>query len=167
VREWGMEQLVRDTRIAQLYEGTNGIQAVDLIGRKLTRDGGDMLNATFDLLSSRIAAMSDIGKQEQASALLQEWNDTSKALLGAKSVDLAGAATDYLHYSAYSILGVLWLDMSSAAAHSSNELIVKGKENTCNFYIKRLLPRKDIHKSVILSAADDLMALEDQQYDYV
>ncbi len=167
VREWGMEQLVRDTRIAQLYEGTNGIQAVDLIGRKLTRDGGDMLKATFDLLSSRVAAMSDIGKQEQASALLQEWNDTSKALLGAKSVDLAGAATDYLHYSAYSILGVLWLDMASAAAHSSNELIVKGKENTCNFYIKRLLPRKDIHKSVILTAADDLMALEDQQYDYV
>ncbi|MFT7504834.1 MAG: alkylation response protein AidB-like acyl-CoA dehydrogenase, partial [Gammaproteobacteria bacterium] len=46
VREWGMEQLVRDTRIAQLYEGTNGIQAADLIGRKLTRDGGLMLNAT-------------------------------------------------------------------------------------------------------------------------
>jgi hypothetical protein len=167
VREWGMEQLVRDTRIAQLYEGTNGIQAADLIGRKLTRDGGDMLAATFDLLSSRIAAMSDSSKQQQAIAILQEWNETSKALLGAKAVDVAGAATDYLHYSAYAILGVLWLDMASAASHSSNELIAAGKENTCNFYIKRLLPRKDIYKSVVLTAADDILALDDQQYDYV
>lgn len=167
VREWGMEQLVRDTRIAQLYEGTNGIQAADLIGRKLTRDGGDMQQATFTLLSTRIAAMTDSDKQAQASSLLAEWNETSQALLGAKAEDVAGAATDYLHYSAYSLIGVLWLDMASAAAHSSNELIAKGKVNTCAFYMKRILPRKDIHKSVVLAAADDLMAVEDQQFDYV
>jgi hypothetical protein len=167
VREWGMEQLVRDTRIAQLYEGTNGIQAADLIGRKLTRDGGDMQQATFNLLSSRIAAMTDSVRQAQAVTLLQDWDVTSKALLGTNAVDIAGAATDYLHYSAYSLLGVLWLDMASAAQHSSNELIAKGKSNTCNFYIKRLLPRKDIHRSVVLAAADDLMAVEDQQFDYV
>lgn len=167
VREWGMEQLVRDTRIAQLYEGTNGIQAADLIGRKLTRDGGDMQQATFTLLSSRISAMTDSVKQSQAHALLQDWNETSQALLGRTAVDIAGAATDYLHYSAYSLLGVLWLDMASAAQHSSNELVAKGKANTCDFYMKRLLPRKDSHKSVILAAADDLMAVEDQQYDYV
>ncbi|MFQ3206119.1 MAG: alkylation response protein AidB-like acyl-CoA dehydrogenase [Glaciecola sp.] len=167
VREWGMEQLVRDTRIAQLYEGTNGIQAADLIGRKLTRDGGDMQQATFNLLSSRIAVMTDSVRQAQAVSLLQDWNKTSQALLGANAVDIAGAATDYLHYSAYSLLGVLWLDMASAAQHSSNELVAKGKANTCDFYIKRLLPRKDIHKSVVLAAADDLMAVEDQQFDYI
>jgi len=167
VREWGMEQLVRDTRIAQLYEGTNGIQAADLIGRKLTRDGGDMQQATFTLLSSRIASMTDSVRQAQAVSLLQEWNETSQALLGAKAEDMAGAASDYLHYSAYSLLGVLWLDMASAAEHSSNEHVAKGKANTCNFYMKRLLPRKDIHKSVVLSAADDLMAVEDQQFDYI
>jgi alkylation response protein AidB-like acyl-CoA dehydrogenase len=167
VREWGMEQLVRDTRIAQLYEGTNGIQAADLIGRKLTRDGGDMQQATFNLLSTRIAAMSDSEKQAQAQALLQEWNEVSQALLGAKAEDVAGAATDYLHYSAYSLLGVLWLDMASAASHSSNEHIAKGKANTCAFYMKRILPRKEMHKSVVLSAADDLLALTDQQFDYV
>ena len=167
VREWGMEQLVRDTRIAQLYEGTNGIQAADLIGRKLTRDGGDMQQATFTLLSSRIASMTDSVRQAQAVSLLQEWNETSQALLGAKAEDMAGAASDYLHYSAYSLLGVLRLDMASAAEHSSNEHVAKGKANTCNFYMKRLLPRKDIHKSVVLSAADDLMAVEDQQFDYI
>lgn len=167
VREWGMEQLVRDTRIAQLYEGTNGIQAADLIGRKLTRDGGDMQQATLQLLSTRIAAMTDGDKQAQANSLLAEWNETSQALLGAKAEDLAGAATDYLHYSAYCLLGILWLDMASAAPHCANELIAKGKVNTCAFYMKRILPRKDTHKSVVLAAADDLMAVEDQQFDYV
>ncbi|MEQ3653972.1 MAG: acyl-CoA dehydrogenase family protein [Glaciecola sp.] len=167
VREWGMEQLVRDTRIAQLYEGTNGIQAADLIGRKLTRDGGDMLKATFDLLSSRVAVMKDATKQADATALLEEWEHTSTALLNAKPEDVAGAATDYLHYSAYCILGVLWLDMADAAAQSSNELVQKGKANTCAFYMKRILPRKDVHKAVVLSAADDLLALSDQEFDYV
>ncbi len=167
VREWGMEQLVRDTRIAQLYEGTNGIQAADLIGRKLTRDGGDMLKATFDLLSSRVAVMKDPTKQADATALLEEWEHTSTALLNAKPEDVAGAATDYLHYSAYCILGVLWLDMADAAAQSSNELIQKGKANTCAFFMKRILPRKDVHKAVVLSAADDLLALSDQEFDYV
>lgn len=167
VREWGMEQLVRDTRIAQLYEGTNGIQAADLIGRKLTRDGGDMLKATFDLLSSRVAVMKDATKQADATALLEEWEQTSTALLNAKPEDVAGAATDYLHYSAYCILGVLWLDMADAAAQSSNELVQKGKANTCAFFMKRILPRKDVHKAVVLSAADDLLALSDQEFDYV
>jgi alkylation response protein AidB-like acyl-CoA dehydrogenase len=167
VREWGMEQLVRDTRIAQLYEGTNGIQAADLIGRKLTRDGGDMQQATYSLLLSRIALMSDTEKQSQAKALLQEWHEVSQALLGAKAEDVAGAASDYLHYSAYCLLGVLWLDMASAASQSTNEHIANGKVNTCAFYMKRILPRKEMHKSVVLSAADDLLALTDQQYDYV
>jgi alkylation response protein AidB-like acyl-CoA dehydrogenase len=167
VREWGMEQLVRDTRIAQLYEGTNGIQAADLIGRKLTRDGGDMLKATHELLESRVALMKDSTKQADARAILREWLETSTALMNAKPEDVAGAATDYLHYSAYCILGVLWLDMADAAAQSSNELIQKGKANTCAFFMKRILPRKDVHKSVVLSAADDLLALSDQEFDYV
>ena len=111
--------------------------------------------------------MTDTEKQAQAISLLQEWDDTSKALLGAESVDIAGAATDYLHYSAYSLLGVLWLDMASAAQHVTNELVSGGKANTCAFYMKRILPRKDVHKAVVLAAADDLLAVQDQQFDYV
>jgi hypothetical protein len=167
VREWGMEQLVRDTRIAQLYEGTNGIQAADLIGRKLTRDGGNMLAATVNLLQTRIQIMQDDMGKQKAQALLDEWNELSTQLLGASPENVAGAATDYLHYSAYCILGILWLDMASSAASVSNELIKEGKASTANFYMKRLLPRKDVHKSVVLSAADDLLAVQDQQFDYV
>jgi alkylation response protein AidB-like acyl-CoA dehydrogenase len=167
VREWGMEQLVRDTRIAQLYEGTNGIQAADLIGRKLTRDGGRMMNATFDLLNSKVTAISDSSRQAHASALLNEWKEVSEGLLGAKPEDVAGAATDYLHYSSYVILGVLWQSMADVASSNSNELIAKGKAKTADFYMKRILPRKDNHKAVILDNAEDLLAHADQEFDYV
>jgi hypothetical protein len=167
VREWGMEQLVRDTRIAQLYEGTNGIQAADLIGRKLTRDGGRMMNATFDLLNSKVAAISDSSRQVHASALLNEWKEVSEGLLGAKPEDVAGAATDYLHYSSYVILGVLWQSMADVASSNNNELIAKGKAKTADFYMKRILPRKDNHKAVILDNAEDLLAHADQEFDYV
>lgn len=166
VREWGMEQLVRDTRIAQLYEGTNGIQAADLIGRKLTRDGGAMLNATVEMLSARINSMNNKKQLEQAQLLLHEWHQTSCQLLSAESLDVAGAATDYLHYSGYVILGILWLQMADAAKKSTNPKIKEGKIKTCDFYIKRILPRKDVHKAVLLSSASDLMSLQVSDFDY-
>jgi alkylation response protein AidB-like acyl-CoA dehydrogenase len=166
VREWGMEQLVRDTRIAQLYEGTNGIQAADLIGRKLTRDGGLMLNATVEMLSARINSMSNKKQLEQAQMLLHEWHQTSSKLLSADAIDAAGAATDYLHYSGYIIVGILWLQMADAAKKSSNPKIKMGKPATCDFYIKRILPRKEAHRAVVLSSASDLMALDEDGFDY-
>jgi alkylation response protein AidB-like acyl-CoA dehydrogenase len=166
IREWGMEQLVRDTRIAQLYEGTNGIQAVDLIGRKLTRDGGLMLNATVEMLSARINGMSNKKQLEQAQHLLHEWHQTSCQLLSAEPVDVAGAATDYLHYSGYIILGILWLQMADAAKRSSNPRIKAGKAATCDFYMKRILPRKETHKAVVLSSASDLMAIKEDDFSY-
>ncbi|MGB3726648.1 MAG: acyl-CoA dehydrogenase family protein [Glaciecola sp.] len=167
VREWGMEQLARDTRIAQLYEGTNGIQAADLIGRKLTRDGGLMLNATVEMLSGRINGMSNKKQLNQAQALLNEWHQTSCKLLSANTLDVAGAATDYLWYSAYTILGILWLEMADAAKRSSNDNIKTGKPKTCEFYLKRILPRKDIHRELALAAANDLMDIDGQEFDYV
>lgn len=167
VREWGMEQLARDTRIAQLYEGTNGIQAADLIGRKLSRDGGLMLNATVEMLSGRINGMSNKKQMEQAQMLLHEWHQTSCKLLSGQSLDLAGAASDYLWYSSYVILGILWLEMADAAKRSSNSNIKTGKAKTCDFYMKRILPRKDAHKALALAAVDDLMAIDGQEFDYL
>jgi len=172
VREWGMEQLVRDTRIAQLYEGTNGIQAADLIGRKLTRDGGKMMTATFALLTDLGERISDTTRKQSALDLLLEWQQVSKGLLSTtesqpQPEDIAGAATDYLHYSAYVILGVLWQSMADTASTSANDFIKQGKAKTADFYIKRILPRKDVHKSVILGSSTDLLAHADQEFDYV
>lgn len=166
IREWGMEQLIRDSRITQLYEGTNGIQAADLISRKLARDGGRMLLTTHQLFASMLESMSNQDLKKQAQTLLQEWLEQSQALLSGDATDLAGAAYDYMHYSAYCLLGVIWLSMADTAQKSDNPKIKLGKANTCDFYMKRLLPRKDLHQRNLMADATDLMAVEDQQYDY-
>lgn len=167
VREWGMEQLMRDARIAQLYEGTNGIQAVDLIGRKLTRSGGVMMRSTHADLSKFIDAIEDDSARISAHDLLAEWKQVSEDILTLSPEDVAGAASDYLNYSAYCIIGVLWYSMADAAVKTDNAAIIAGKTKTRDFYMKRVLPRKDMHKATIFAGAEDLLAVNDREFDYV
>lgn len=166
IREWGMEQLVRDARITQLYEGTNGIQALDLISRKLARDKGTMLEDTHALFASKVAEMNEQQTKAQAEALLQEWLNTAEQLKSLNAVHLAAAANDFMHYSAYCLLGVIWLSMADTASKNANEKIKLGKAKTCEFYLKRLLPRKDSFKANLFNGADDLMALSDMEFGY-
>jgi alkylation response protein AidB-like acyl-CoA dehydrogenase len=166
IREWGMEQLVRDSRITQLYEGTNGIQAVDLINRKLVRDNGHMLASTYELFSTMVGNIGNAEYKTQAHDLLNEWNETSKQLMTLNALDLSGAAYDYMHYSSYCLIGVLWLSMADTAEHSDNDTIRKGKANTCAFYMKRMLPRKNGFKENLFNDAEDLMAVTDMEFDY-
>lgn len=166
IREWGMEQLVRDARITQLYEGTNGIQALDLISRKLARDKGTMLEDTFALFTSKIEQMNDAAAKAQAADLLKEWFDTARELKKQNAVDLSGTAYDFMHYSAYCLLGVIWLSMADTAQQSDNPSIQSGKQNTCEFFVKRLLPKKDLFKANLFNGADDLMAVTDGEFDY-
>ena len=166
IREWGMEQLVRDVRIAMLYEGTNGIQALDLIGRKLTRDGGQMLAATHSVFAEMAGAITDQGKRADAEALLNEWYQTSQACLALNPENAAAAACDYLNYSAYMLIGVLWLSMADKAALGDNAVLAAGKQKTCDFYLQRVLPRKDMHKAALQSDADVLLAVTEGEFDY-
>ncbi|WP_299084490.1 acyl-CoA dehydrogenase family protein [uncultured Paraglaciecola sp.] len=166
IREWGMEQLVRDARITQLYEGTNGIQALDLISRKLARDKNNMLADTFALFSSKIAPMTNAQAKAQATELLAEWLETATTLKQQNTVDLAGCAYDFMHYSAYCLLGVIWLSMADTAEKSKVASIKSGKKNTCDFYIKRLLPRKELFKTNLFNGADDLVEFTDSEFDY-
>ena len=166
IREWGMEQLARDARITQLYEGTNGIQALDLISRKLARDKGTMLEDSHALFASKVADIRDPQLKTQAQALLQEWLGTAQQLKSLNAIDLAAAATDFMHYSAYCLLGVIWLSMADTASQNTNEKIKSAKAKTCAFYIKRLLPRKDLYKHNLLSGAEDLMLLAENEFDY-
>lgn len=167
VREWGMEQLMRDARIAQLYEGTNGIQAGDLIGRKLTRSGGVMMRATYDAFVAMTDTIEDDSARVSAQALLTEWKTLSEEILAYSPEDVAGGACDYLNYSAYALLGVLWYSMADAAVKTDNAALAAGKVKTRDFYIKRLLPRKDMHKASLVAGADDLTAVTDREFDYL
>jgi alkylation response protein AidB-like acyl-CoA dehydrogenase len=167
IREWGMEQLVRDSRIAQLYEGTNGIQAADLVSRKLARDGGDMLTSTHALFATLVSSIGDQQYQQSAQSLLAEWLETSNQLISLNNVDLAGCAYDYMHYSAYCLIGILWLSMADTAQSNANASIKSGKAHTCEFYQKRLLPRKNGFKANLFNGAEDLMAVSNDEFDYL
>ncbi|MDM7861728.1 acyl-CoA dehydrogenase family protein [Alteromonas sp. ASW11-36] len=167
VREWGMEQLMRDVKIAQLYEGTNGIQAGDLIGRKLTRSGGVMMRDTHKALTALTDVMTDDSARISAQDLLAEWLELSEQIMTFSPEDVAGAATDYLFYTSYVVLGVLWYSMADVAVDTDNAALAAGKVKTRDFYIKRLLPRKDMHKSAIVNGADDLLAVDDREFDYL
>ncbi|MBU2877279.1 acyl-CoA dehydrogenase family protein [Aliiglaciecola lipolytica] len=166
IREWGMEQYVRDSRITQLYEGTNGIQAADLVGRKLSRDNGDMLAATYSVFEKMVDDIADPSDQAKAKSILQEWHQLSLQVKQQSAVDLAGAAYDYMNYSAYCLLGVLWLSMADSASHSLNQSIQQGKKATCDFYLKRILPRKEVFKVNLLEDAKDLIDVADNLFDY-
>ncbi|MGA0838373.1 MAG: acyl-CoA dehydrogenase C-terminal domain-containing protein [Pseudomonadales bacterium] len=138
VREWGAEQLVRDARIAQIYEGTNGIQAMDFVGRKVLRDGGAALRALLDELAQEPVASAYASSVADAFARLRS---TTAMLVerSAKEPSLAGAvATDYLDLVGYTLFGWLWGRM---AALAPDDDFGAAKRQTAEFFFARLLPR--------------------------
>lgn len=162
IREWGMEQLIRDSRITQLYEGTNGIQALDLISRKLVRDGGKMLAQTVQHFEALIDDISNDAQRELANTILRDWQSTSELLLSSNAEDTASKAYDYMQYSAYNLIGICWLSMADAAQRHDNPL-QSSKRKLCEFYIQRILPRAEMHHKSLAVNCDDLfgMTLED------
>lgn len=117
IREWGMEQFVRDARIAQIYEGTNGVQAMDLVGRKLPMAGGAVVEGFFDGIAADVAAAGDrviAVRTGEALALLRE----ATASLRGAGVDATGAAAvDYLRLFALVAMGWMWTRMEIGRAH--------------------------------------------------
>lgn len=166
IREWGMEQYIRDSRITLLYEGTNGIQSADLIGRKLVRDKGKMQQLTAELFDVIVTKIDDQTARQNAQELLTEWNDTSKSLLDLDRVEQAGSAHDYLQYSAFTLLGIIWISLTDKAQSSSIESIKLGKAKTCEFYLKRIMPRRLSHHKNLTDSVTDLTEISDQMFDY-
>ncbi|MDD0967074.1 MULTISPECIES: acyl-CoA dehydrogenase C-terminal domain-containing protein [Pseudomonas] len=176
IREWGMEQLVRDCRIAPIYEGTNGIQALDLLGRKVLGSQGKLLRNFTKIVHKFCAANtghSQLGEfVAQLDGLNQQWGElTMKVGMAAmKNPDEVGAASvDYLMYSGYIVLGYLWLRMALVAqaqleSGEGDGDFCQGKLATCEFYFKRLLPRTAAHRSAIEAGSDCLMKLPAQLF---
>jgi hypothetical protein len=170
IREWGMEQLVRDCRITQIYEGTNGIQALDLVGRKLPSHMGRLLRRFFHPVDAYIRARLEkpelaefvlplakaFGRLQQASALVAQ-----KGL--ADPEEAAAAATDYLRLFGLTAYAYLWARMAELAlAKTSGEdaTFYKGKLATSRFFMTKLLPESTALFAQIGAGAKPLMALE-------
>src|SRR5690606_17888153 len=122
IREWGMEQLMRDSRITQLYEGTNGIQALDLIRRKLLGDGGSELGALIDELAARTERSASqpalAGMAAPVASRLQQWRERADQVITNSQRDaeeIGATSVDFLQYSAYVLLAAFWLQAAGTA----------------------------------------------------
>ena len=135
IQEWGAEQIVRDTRIAQIYEGTNGVQAMDLIGRKVLRDGGKTLET---LVAHMRGVAGDAEFAAPVDAAFERLEESTRSVVrrSQEDAELPGAvATDYLDLVGHTVYGWLWSRMAAAAEPDS------AKKATARFYFDRLLPR--------------------------
>ncbi|WP_434561963.1 acyl-CoA dehydrogenase C-terminal domain-containing protein [Pseudomonas sp. R1-6] len=176
IREWGMEQLVRDCRIAPIYEGTNGIQALDLLGRKVLGSQGKLLRGFTKIVHQFCAANTGHpqlqGYIAQLDGLNRQWGDltTQVGMAAMKNPDEVGAASvDYLMYSGYIILAYLWLRMALVAqaqldSGDGDADFCRAKLATCEFYFKRLLPRTAAHRSAVEAGSECLMKLPAQLF---
>ena len=158
IREWGMEQFVRDARIAQIYEGTNGVQAMDLVGRKLPMAGGAVVEGFFDGIAADVAAAGDrviAVRTGEALALLRE----ATASLRGAGVDATGAAAvDYLRLFALVAMGWMWTRMAVAAG-SGETALHQGKLAVADYYARRVLPQASGLAASIAAGEGAIMAL--------
>jgi hypothetical protein len=176
IREWGMEQIVRDSRISTLYEGTTGIQALDLMGRKVLGSGGKLLLAFTTMIDEFCEANPGEEDAEFISVLKSykdEWLGLSMKIGEAamENPDEAGAAAvDYLMYSGYVTLAYFWARMAVLARQKIAEAdgdtsFYEAKLITARFYFARLLPRTLAYKQTMLSGADNLMQMPEAMFD--
>tara|TARA_R110001592_G_scaffold363393_1_gene687273 strand:+ start:120643 stop:122436 length:1794 start_codon:yes stop_codon:yes gene_type:complete len=168
IREWGMEQIVRDSRISMLYEGTTGIQALDLLGRKVIGSGGKLLLGFTGLIEEFCNANNapeDAEFIDVLKAYKDEWLGLSMKI-GESAMqnpdEVGAAAVDYMMYSGYVTLAYFWARMAVLARHKVAEAdgdvsFYESKLLTARFYFERLLPRTLGHKELMLSGAENLM----------
>ena len=173
VREWGMEQLARDARITTIYEGTTGIQALDLLGRKTMQLQGAGLqqflkmiqgfcteHATDASMTEFVLPLAEIAKQ---------WGELTmevgkKAMANADEV--GAASVDYLFYSGYVALAFWWAKAVAAAEAGSHPAEFKtAKRETARFYFARILPRTQTHAAAMRSGSGNLLALDAALFD--
>jgi len=168
IREHGMEQFVRDARITQIYEGTNGIQAMDLVGRKLPRDGGRAIRSYFEVVGKDIADAKVAGDPAGVAAALEPaLNDLQAATMwlaqnGMANPDNAGAgAYAYMDLMGLVTLGWMWLKMAAAAAAGGKEGrdFYDNKLTTARFYAERELPLSTALRRKIEAGAETLMKI--------
>ncbi len=174
IREHGMEQLVRDARIGQLYEGTNGVQAMDLVGRKLPMADGTLielfLHPLRDYLTARagdealaefVSPLADAAlRLERAARLLLERAAGNAAETGA-------AAVDFLQLFGLTALAFEWTRMAEIGLHKDKgeeALFYQAKVRTARFFMQRILPRSEAHYRAIAAGAECLMEFDDRAW---
>ncbi|MEN2786703.1 acyl-CoA dehydrogenase C-terminal domain-containing protein [Sphingomonas qilianensis] len=171
IAEWGMEQYVRDARIAMIYEGTNGVQAMDLVGRKLASNGGRAVQAFFKLVAEDVAAAKAVPETAALAEALEKANGQLQAATmwfmqnGMQNPDNVGAgAYSYMQIMGLVSTGLMWLRMASAAvklkaAGEGDAAFLDAKLMTARFFAERILPDAGALRRKIEGGSESLMAL--------
>ncbi|KGE04376.1 acyl-CoA dehydrogenase C-terminal domain-containing protein [Pseudohaliea rubra] len=172
IREWGLEQNLRDARIATIYEGTTGIQALDLLGRKVVRDGAQAVQREAQTIAGSCERAGRHPQLADAARTLRDelfrWVAMSESLVSDAGDDplvVPAAATDYLMYSGYLLLGHGWLRAADAAAGAiaagCGDVHHESKLATATFYFARIFPRVVALREMIGAGPEALVAAAD------
>ncbi|NMX63473.1 acyl-CoA dehydrogenase C-terminal domain-containing protein [Pseudomonas sp. WS 5079] len=170
IREWGQEQLVRDVRITQIYEGTNGIQALDLMGRKIVGSGGAFYTLFADEIRHFIStASSDLAEFTQPlSAAVDELDTLTAWVLDRAKTnpnEIGAASVEYLHAFGYMAYAYMWALMAKAAlGKEAQEDFYTSKLGTARFYFARLLPRINSLSASVKAGSESLFLLDEAQF---
>ncbi|SHL07730.1 acyl-CoA dehydrogenase C-terminal domain-containing protein [Halomonas caseinilytica] len=176
IQEWGMEQLVRDARITRLYEGTTGIQALDLLGRKVLMSQGETLKVftkeihKFCQAEEGNPAMAEFVRP--LAKLNTEWGELTMSV-GMKAMndreEVGAASVDYLMYAGYVTLAYLFARavkhaQAALEAGTDDAAFYRAKINTARFYYERLLPRTRAHAQMVQAGGESLMTLSPDDF---
>ncbi len=173
IEEWGMSQFARDARIAMIYEGANGVQALDLVGRKLAQDGGKHAMSFFELVRNFISENVEVYDnfyKDFLDPLEQASKDLKAGAMyfmnnGMKNPNHALAGSyDFMHMFGHVCLGLMWAQMAKASFDALEKCIddvafYETKITTGRYYMQRQLPATAVHLKRIESGADPVMAL--------
>ncbi len=176
VEEWGMSQFVRDARITMIYEGTNGVQAMDLVGRKLAQNGGRAVQSFFKIVDEECAAARADTTMGDFATRLEKSNGELKAATmwfmqnGMANPDNVGAgAHHYMHIMGHVVLGLMWLRMAKAAqvalaSGASDTRFYEAKLVTARYFGERFLPECGALRRKIEAGSETMMALEPELF---
>ena len=176
IKEWGMEQLMRDTKISCLYEGTTGIQALDLLARKILGSKGAILKPFgAEVTAFCVENAGNEAMQEFIQPIMTFGGDWQKMTenLGLKAMqnpdEIGAASVDYLMYSGYLTLAYFWAKMvkvsqDKIAAGEGDEAFYQAKIKTARFYFQRILPRANGHAACVANGADSMMELDSEEF---
>lgn len=176
IAEWGMEQYVRDARIAMIYEGTNGVQAMDLVGRKLAQNGGRAIQAFFKVVAEEVAAAKTKPELTALAEALEKANGQLQAATmwfmqnGMKDPNQVGAgAYSYMQLTGIVAIGLMWLRMAEAAvealANSADDrAYLQAKLVTARFYAERIMPDAGALRRKIEGGAETIMSLSPEMF---
>ncbi|MGQ8365727.1 acyl-CoA dehydrogenase C-terminal domain-containing protein [Glaciecola sp. 1036] len=176
IKEWGMEQLARDTRICTMYEGTTGIQAIDLLGRKVIGSNGELLKVFATEIKTYCKSIRNLSQfsawTNAIDSHVDEWVQMSRDIAEIaknKPEELGAASVDYLMYAGYVVVGYFWLQTAVTAqqkldAGTSETEFYQAKLHTAKFYFDRMLTRTRSLVSAIATGSENLMGMDESLF---